>query len=90
MKGGKTMTTLSTAKQAIDIDSLLDKIHKTRKPVKIQGTNHTGVLISDEEWRGIQETLHLKSIPGMWESIIESANAPDSEFIDADSVMWDV
>jgi len=84
------MTTLSTAKQAIDLDALVGKIMRTKKPVKIRTKNGTCVLLSDEEWRGIQETNYLKSIPGVWESIVERGNDPDSEFVDADTVMRDV
>jgi len=47
-------------------------------------------IINDFEQRSIQETLYLKSIPSLWESIVESSNAPRSDFIDADSVSWGV
>jgi len=43
-----------------------------------------------EELRGIQETLYLKSIPGVWDSIVEGMKAPLSDFVDADSVKWEV
>jgi len=84
------MTTVSTAKQPVNLDALVDKVARTKKPVKIRSSKNIGVLISEEEWRGIQETLYLQSIPGVWESIIEGMKAPLSEFVDADSVEWDV
>ena len=84
------MTTVSTAKQAFNLDTLVGKVTRTRKPVKIRTAEGIGVLISDEEWRSIQETLYLKSIPGVWESITERMKAPLSDFVDADTVEWDV
>jgi len=84
------MTTVSTAKQPIDLDALVDKVVRTQKPVKIRTPKNTCVLLSDEEWRGIQEKLYLQSIPGVWESIVEGMKAPPSDFVDADSVKWDV
>jgi len=84
------MTTISTTKQEVDIDTLLARVNKSGKPLKICGMDNTGILITDFEWRSIQATLYLKSVPGLWDSIVESSNAPRSEFVDADSVSWDV
>jgi PHD/YefM family antitoxin component YafN of YafNO toxin-antitoxin module len=84
------MTTVSTAKQAVNLDALVDRVARTQKPVKIRTPKSTCVLLSDEEWRGIQEKLYLQSIPGVWESIVEGMKAPPSDFVDADSVKWDV
>lgn len=37
---------------------------------KNSGVNSNSVLISQDEWRGIQETIYLLSIPKMHESIV--------------------
>ena len=71
-------------------DVLFKKVTRTKKPIYIHDTQNDCVLLSGDEWRSIQETNYLKSIPGVWESIIEGMNAPDSEFVDADTVMRDV
>ena len=81
------MTTVSTI-QEINLDALVDKVTRTKRPVKIRGKNSVCVLLSDEEWRSIQETNYLKSIPGVWESIQEAANAPNSEFIPEEEFVW--
>ena len=84
------MTTVYMSSPGFDLGALFEKITRTKKPVKIRDKKNAYVLLSDEEWRGMQETNYLKSIPGVWESIVEGMNAPDSEFVDADTVMRDV
>jgi len=45
----------------------------------ITGKRGNAVLVAEEDWRAIQETLHLLSIPGMRESIIEGIATPTDE-----------
>ena len=82
------MTTISIARQPFDLLTLMAKVAHTKKPVKIRGPQNNCVLLSDEEWRGIQETNYLKSIPGVWESIVERGNDPFSEFIREEDFFW--
>ena len=49
--------------------SLLDDVADSHHPVQITGKRSSAVLISEEDWRVIQETLYLQSIPGMKASI---------------------
>ena len=81
------MKTFST-EQTANLDALVDNVARTKKPVEIRSKNNACVLLSAEEWRGMQETNYLKSIPGLWESIQEAANAPDSEFIKEEDFVW--
>ena len=84
------MTTVSTAKQAVSLDALLDKVTRTKKPVKIRTPKSSYILLSDEEWRSIQETLYLKSIPGMWESIVEGKKATHEECFSLEDLGWTI
>jgi len=85
------MTTLSTAEQAIDLDALVDEVARTHKPVEIRSKNGgTCVLLSDAQWRGIEEALYLKSIPGVWEAIIEGANAPHDKCVSIEEIGWTI
>ena len=63
--------------------SLIEKTKEFHEPIIISGHNNNGVLISEEDWNAIQETLYLCSIPGMRESIIKARQEPleDSEDI---------
>jgi antitoxin YefM len=58
------------------LDALIDDVSASHEPVHINGRGRSGVLISATDWRSIQETLHLHSIPGMPDSIIEGLNTP--------------
>jgi len=68
------MTILSVSKAKENLDIVLDEVQSTYEPVIIAGENHSAVLISEEVWRSIEETLYLTSIPGMKDSIIEGMN----------------
>lgn len=69
--------TIKTATQArANLYRLLAQVAKTHEPIAITGRRHNGVLIAEEDWRAIQETLYLLSIPGMRESIRRGLRTP--------------
>lgn len=74
------MTILNATEARRNLYSLIDEVLESHEPIQIKGKRGSAVLISEEDWRSIQETLYLMSIPGMRESIVEGMNAPDSEF----------
>ncbi|PYJ85991.1 MAG: hypothetical protein DME70_08775, partial [Verrucomicrobia bacterium] len=55
---------------------LLDEAADSHEPIKITGKRANGVLIAEEDWRSIQETLYLLSVPGMRESIRKGMKEP--------------
>ena len=65
------MTTLSVSEARKKLYTLVDEVRETHEPVHIMGKRNSAVLVADEDWRAIQETLYLVSIPGMRESIQE-------------------
>lgn len=65
------MKTISTTEARKNIYRLVDQANETHEPIQITGKKNNAVLVSEEDWRNIQETLYLTSIPGMRESIIE-------------------
>ncbi len=69
-----------TATQA-NLQNLIDRTQNLYEPVFISGERNNAVLISEEYWRQIQETLHLCSIPGMKESILEASKEPLEESV---------
>ncbi len=70
------MTTLTASQARALLYKLLDRTAQSHEPVQITGKRHNAVLISEEDWRSIQETLYLLSIPGMRESIRKGLKAP--------------
>ncbi|MCL2026566.1 MAG: type II toxin-antitoxin system Phd/YefM family antitoxin [Leptospirales bacterium] len=63
---------VKNAKEKLDI--ILEEIQNTYEPLIIAGEKHSAVLVSEEVWRSIEETLYLASIPNMKESIIAGMN----------------
>jgi prevent-host-death family protein len=70
------MTTLTASTARAKLYKLLDQTAASHEPVQITGKRSSAVLVSEEDWRAIQETLHLLSIPGMRESIRAGLKAP--------------
>jgi antitoxin YefM len=58
---------------------LVDEAASSHRPVLITGKRNNAVLVSEEDWSSIQETLHLVSIPGMRKSIMEGLKTPLSK-----------
>ena len=73
------MKTLTATQARKEIYRLLDEASETHEPIIITGKRTNAVLISEDDWRSIQETLYLSSIPGMQESIIEGLRTPVEE-----------
>lgn len=70
------MKTLSATQARTKLYRLLDEAAQSHEPLQITGKRHNAVLISEDDWRAVQETLHLLSIPGMRESIREGLETP--------------
>lgn len=81
------MTKVITASQArSDIYNLIDETAQSHEPIIITGKRHNAVMVSQKDWKAIEETLYLTSIPNMAQSITEAMNASDSEF--SETVEW--
>ena len=63
------MTTLTASEARTRLYGLLDETAESHEPIQISGKRNSAVLVSEEDWRAIQETLYLLSLPGMRESI---------------------
>ncbi len=70
------MTTLSATEARAKLYRLIDQASLSHEPIVITGKRGNAVLISEDDWRSIQETMYLLSIPGMRESIREGLATP--------------
>lgn len=70
------MKTITVTKAREKLYKLLDEASISHEPIQITGKRANAVLISEDDWRAIQETLYLLSIPGMRESIREGLETP--------------
>ena len=63
------MKTISATLARADLYRVIDSTVENHEPVQITGRRGNAILVSEPDWRAIQETLYLVSIPGMRESI---------------------
>lgn len=83
------MAAISVTKARQNIYQLLADVNNNSEPVTI--TNNRGknaVLISEDDWNAIQETLYLNSIPGLAESILSAGEVSLEESLSEDEVEW--
>lgn len=73
------MTSLPVTQARARLYQLLDEAADSHEPIQIAGKRSKAVLISEDDWRSIQETLHLVSIPGMRDSIRKGLAEPLSK-----------
>ena len=69
--------------------NLISDVNRDHVPVRISGPSGSAVLIGEEDWNSIQETLRLYSIPGLVESIHEASAAPESDFTPMEDMQWE-
>jgi len=69
-----------------NIYKIMDETAQTHQPIMITGKRNNVIMLSEEDWNAIEETLFLNSIPGMASSIKEAMDAPNSEF--SENIEW--
>jgi len=77
---------MSVSQVRADIYNVIDETAQTHEPVLITGKRNNVVMLSEEDWNAIEETLYLNSMSDMAASIQTSMKAPDSEF--SETVEW--
>ena len=65
------MTTLSATEARANLYRVIDDVAMSHEPVLITSKRNNAVLLSEQDWAAVQESLYLLSIPGMRESIKE-------------------
>lgn len=74
------MSSFTVSEARANLYRLIDDAAENHSPVLITGKRNNAILVSEEDWAAIQETLHLLSIPGMRESIRAGMEAPLDNF----------
>lgn len=75
------MTTLTATEARSKLYALMDETAESHQPITITGKRGNAVLLSEEDWNAINETLYLLSVPGMRDSIKEGL---DTDLDDCD------
>lgn len=73
------MTAVTIKDYRSNPEGLLRRAIRERKPIHVDTEDGGGILLSEEEYRGLKETLYLMSIPGMKEKLIQGMKTPAEE-----------
>ena len=71
-----------------NIYELLEQTIKYNEPINISTKNGNAIVLSENDYNSLMETLYIESIPGLKQEILERANAPEEDFVDEDEVEW--
>jgi antitoxin YefM len=83
------MTATHTASEArAKFYGLMDETAASHQPILITGKRTNSILLSEEDWHAIQETLHLLAVPGMRESIKAGMGEPLEAAAQAQELDW--
>ncbi len=80
------MAVLTASEARANLYRLIDQAAESHQPIVIAGKRKSAVLVSEEDWQAIQETMFLVSIPGMRKSIREAMTEPLSK--SAKELVW--
>ena len=70
------MSVLTASEARANLYRLIDQAANSHEPILIAGKRSSAVLVSEEDWKAIQETMYLLSVPGMRKSIREAMAEP--------------
>ncbi|MDF1615739.1 type II toxin-antitoxin system Phd/YefM family antitoxin [Desulfurivibrio dismutans] len=73
------MTTITATEARKHLYKLLDDVAESHDPIQITGKRNNAVLVSEDDWRAVQETLYLHSVPELKESILDGMKTPVEE-----------
>ena len=82
------METITMNQAQFNLAQLIADINLKHQPILIKETTGNAILISEQEWNEIQETLYIQSIAGLAESIHREAATPIEECIDVENIGW--
>lgn len=71
-----------------DIYELLEQTIKYNEPINISTKNGNAVVLSEEDYNSLMETLYISSIPELKEDIVKGLKEPIEECIDEEEVEW--
>lgn len=83
------MSSITATAARKDLYNVIASVNENCTPIAITNSRGKGaVLIGEDDWAAIEETLYLNGIPGMAESLVEGADEPLSECVGEDALEW--
>ena len=71
-----------------ELYNLVEDVNLYNEPALIVSKKGNAVLVSEDDWNALQETVYLNSIPGMAQSLIEGRDTPIEQCVAEDEVEW--
>ena len=83
------MTSVTATAARKDIYNLIARVNEDCKPVAITNSKGKGaVLVGEDDWSAIEETLYFLGVPGMAEKLIEAHDEDIDNCVTADALDW--
>lgn len=82
------MTNVNVTSFREDIYNLLENTIKYNEPINVSTKNGNAVILSEEDYNSLIETLYIESVPELKKEILERKNDSDEEFLNEDEVDW--
>lgn len=82
------MTNVNITNFRKNIYSLVEQTIKYNEPINVSTKDGNAILISEDDYRSLMETLYIESVPGLKEEIIKGMKEPIEEYIDESKVNW--
>ncbi len=71
-----------------NIYEMLETAIEYNEPINISTKKGNAVVLSEEDYNSLMETLYVESVPGLKDEILKRANDSEKEFVDEDEVEW--
>ncbi len=82
------MTNINITSFRKDIYNLLEQTIKYNEPINISTKNGNAVVLSEEDYNSIMETLYIMSVPNLKDEIIKRATDDNEEYVNESEVDW--
>jgi antitoxin YefM len=70
------MDTINVTSARRELYKLVRTVNTDSRPIHIHGKDGNAVLVSESDWKALQETLYINSVPGLAKSLLESLDEP--------------
>ncbi len=71
-----------------DIYKLLENTIKYNEPINVSTKNGNAIILSEEDYNNLMETLYIYSTPNLKEELIKRKNSSDDDFVEENEVDW--
>ena len=82
------MTNINVTNFRKDIYTLLEQTINFNEPINISTKNWNAVVLSEEDYNSLMETVYIMSVPGLKDEILKRANDEENEFVSEEEVEW--